>query len=213
MDCQMPELDGYAATQRIREHENGAGGARRLPIVAMTAHAMAGDREKCLAAGMDDYVSKPLRPDEVDTMLSRWLPAGADGDGGAAGAVATAGAGGGADAEDDPIDDERFGDLGKEFSPDVVREVVYAFIDSTPPIIERVVLAAEGGDHDEIASAAHRLKGGCLAVGAGELNDVATELEELARDRGSSDALQAAAGRLERSWSATRRALRDRVEP
>ncbi len=208
MDCQMPELDGYEATERIRADEL-ARAARRLPIVAMTAHAMAGDRDKCLAAGMDDYVAKPLRSDEVDEMLARWLPTVAPGEQG--NGHGNGNGDGAAEAGGDPIDDERFNDLAGDFAPDVVREIVDAFITSTPSIIERVVLAAEGADHTEIAQGAHRLKGGCLAVGAGQLNDIADELETLGREHASSETLQAAAARLERSWIATRRALRARV--
>ena len=75
MDCQMPELDGYETSRRIRELESQA--ARNpVPIVAVTAHAMKGDREKCLAAGMNDYLSKPFRQDDLAIMLARWLEGG-----------------------------------------------------------------------------------------------------------------------------------------
>jgi signal transduction histidine kinase/CheY-like chemotaxis protein len=77
MDCMMPGMDGYGATRAIRAEEarqaTPGATARRLPIIAMTANAMEGDREECLAAGMDDYLSKPLDPDQVARMLERWL--------------------------------------------------------------------------------------------------------------------------------------------
>jgi CheY-like chemotaxis protein len=71
MDCHMPEMDGYAATAEIRKQ---AGAGRRVPIIAMTAEAMEGCRENCLAAGMDDYVAKPVRPEDIVEALRRWAP-------------------------------------------------------------------------------------------------------------------------------------------
>jgi CheY-like chemotaxis protein len=70
MDCQLPEMDGYAATTAIRQQESETG--HYVPIIAMTANAMPGDRERCLAAGMDDYLSKPAKSEQIVAMLRRW---------------------------------------------------------------------------------------------------------------------------------------------
>jgi CheY-like chemotaxis protein len=77
MDCHMPELDGYQAVRLIREYES-EGHLRRTPIVAMTAQAMQGDRERCLAAGMDDYISKPVKLENIEQTLERWCGVAAD---------------------------------------------------------------------------------------------------------------------------------------
>jgi len=72
MDVEMPEMDGFEATAAIREREKSTG--THLPIVAMTAHAMTGDRERCLAGGMDDYVSKPIHKDDLYEKVERFAP-------------------------------------------------------------------------------------------------------------------------------------------
>jgi CheY-like chemotaxis protein len=71
MDCQMPELDGYEATRQVRR---GEAGSANVPIVAMTANAMHGDKERCLESGMDDYIAKPVRQKELVEVIERWLP-------------------------------------------------------------------------------------------------------------------------------------------
>jgi CheY-like chemotaxis protein len=76
MDCQMPEMDGFEATRLIRQQEQhaSANSDRPLPIIAITANAMNGDREACLTAGMDDYIAKPIHAEELHTLLERWMP-------------------------------------------------------------------------------------------------------------------------------------------
>jgi CheY-like chemotaxis protein len=110
MDCQMPNLDGYEATARIRAAESGD---QHVPIVAMTAHALAGDREKCLRAGMDDYLSKPIRTEDLDPILERWLPV--------------------ADAPAALVDRERLRSLS-EVGPGMVEKLIDVFARSTPPL-------------------------------------------------------------------------------
>ena len=75
MDCQMPEMDGFEATKKIREHEQG-NKMKRVPIIALTADAMIGDKEKCLSVGMDDYINKPFREIQISKALDKWLKKG-----------------------------------------------------------------------------------------------------------------------------------------
>jgi two-component system, sensor histidine kinase and response regulator len=152
MDCQMPNVDGYEATGRIRAQERDG---RRLPVIAMTAHAMAGDRERCLDAGMDDYLSKPLRPDALDAVLERWLGV----------APAPARQTPVEAATDALIDAARMRTFRDDY-PDIVDQLVDLFVQSTPQLIGELHSALDGGDRDELRRTAHKLKGSCQNIGA-----------------------------------------------
>ena len=80
MDCQMPEMDGFTATAAIRQQEREAADHRHVPIIALTANAMEGDRARCLAAGMDDYLAKPFTLAQLSEMLTKWAPIPTNGD-------------------------------------------------------------------------------------------------------------------------------------
>jgi CheY-like chemotaxis protein len=169
MDCQMPEMDGYAATAAIRARETSAA---RLPIVAMTAHAMKGDRERCLAAGMDDYLAKPLRPEQLDAVLERWLHA-------PAGAPEAA-----PEPEPGPASmalvDEARARVFREDYPEIVDQLIELFQDSTPPLLRELREGAEAGDAETVRRAAHKLKGSCQNIGASGMAAQVAELERAA---------------------------------
>jgi len=171
MDCQMPEMDGFAATAAIRRAEVGA---RRLPIVAMTANALQGDREQCLAAGMDDYISKPIDAAQLAEVLGAWLPR--DGTG-ATPAAAHANPAAGA-AEREAIDISRLVDMfGND--DEAVAELLTVFRESLAPLRDN--LMREVGSHGgKLRQVAHELRGAAANVGAVPLAELGGRLEALA---------------------------------
>jgi CheY-like chemotaxis protein len=165
MDCQMPEMDGYEATAALRERESG-----HLTVVAMTAHAMKGDRERCLAAGMDDYLAKPLRPEELDAVLERWLH--------------TPAAPLEAEPEPEPASmalvDEARARVFREDYPEIVDQLIELFQDSTPPLLQELREGVAAGDEESVRRAAHKLKGSCQNIGASGMAAQVAELERTA---------------------------------
>lgn len=168
MDCQMPELDGFMATAEIRRREPGTG--RHTPIVAMTANALEGDREKCLAAGMDDYLSKPVTRARLEAVLARWLPAVPEGEEKRAGEV---------------IDRARLA-AATGGDEELMREILAIFADGLPELVARIVEAGRGGDTAALAAAAHELKGSAGNVGVSRLAELAAAIEAAAK-RGEAD--------------------------
>ena len=149
----------WTATRRPRRSAAARAGDReRLPIVAMTAHAMKGDRERCLAAGMDDYLSKPLRPEELDALLERWL--------GARRTPRPRRAAPTADPFEALVDEARMRVFRVDY-PEIVDQLIELFVESTPPLLDELRAGARGGDGEAVRRAAHKLKGSCQNIGAG----------------------------------------------
>jgi CheY-like chemotaxis protein len=194
MDCQMPEMDGYEATAALRERENAG---KRLTVVAMTAHAMKGDRERCLAAGMDDYLAKPLRPEELDAVLERWLHTPA----------APAEAAPALEPASMALVDEARARVFREDYPEIVDQLIELFEDSTPPLLRELREGAAAGDEETVRRAAHKLKGSCQNIGA---SGMAARVAELER-RATADAEQLED--LEVAFEATCDALRAALTP
>jgi CheY-like chemotaxis protein len=183
MDVQMPEMDGLTATQHIRTNEKITGG--HLPIVAMTARAMRGDREACLAAGMDGYISKPIAREELEAALAEQT--GGNGKASpakeAAPSAARVKAGAGWDAC--KFLEKIGGDAG------LLHEVTDIFLDETPKLIARLEQAIQTGDAKLVETTAHSLKGELSYFGSASANH-ARELERMGRERN----LEQAAGVL-----------------
>jgi len=185
MDCQMPELDGFEATRllRLREAEARRG---HTPVVAMTANAMEGDREQCLAAGMDDYLAKPITSAAIDEILARWLSHGEPASGTA-------------------LDPERIKELRSLFPGGETAEMFDQLRREVEVQLQRIEVALSRGDGDEAAEAAHQVLSTARMIGASALASVATELQAIAPDDvGEAGEL---ADRIREQWETVRAAL------
>ncbi len=194
MDVQMPELDGLEATAAIRRRERSGG--RHVPIIAMTAHALKGDRERCLEAGMDDYVSKPIRSRELFDAIERVV-------GPASSPHETAPAARAADpAERVPIIDWDAALRSVNGDRNLLRDLAEAFLIESPQRVAEIRRALADGDAVSLRRAAHTIKGSARYFGAAEVYGHADRLEALAKEgdlapAGSvSDALIAAVEQL-----------------
>jgi CheY-like chemotaxis protein/HPt (histidine-containing phosphotransfer) domain-containing protein len=177
MDVQMPEMDGFAATQEIRKSKSEI---RNVPIIAMTAHVMKGDRERCLEAGMDDYTIKPIDPKELLEKIERW----------------TAKDKGAPHANERqtrravPIDKNQGGppiDLAKALERvfgdrEILERILEQFTTTMPSCLEALTAALEQGDGQALEREAHRLKGSAANLSADRIAADALRLEQMGRE-------------------------------
>jgi signal transduction histidine kinase/DNA-binding response OmpR family regulator/HPt (histidine-containing phosphotransfer) domain-containing protein len=186
LDCQMPIMDGYATARTIRKLEAEGLRAGRIPVIAMTANAMAGDREKCLAAGMDDYMSKPLNRALLEQMLKRWLPGEARSRAPAPEKPRPSAAAIPRPVRDAPrvestaVNHEIVQDLiemmGGEFT-----DLVRVYLEDTPKSVVQLERAAALGDNDGLVAPSHSLKSTSANLGALGLSEMAKRIEHGAR--------------------------------
>ena len=176
MDCCMPEMDGYQVTAAMRAFERTGG--KRTPIVAMTANVQETDIEKCLAAGMDDHLAKPLTLENLGTKLTRWIthyttaaqrpepvPRAWVADGSGTGAA--------------PVDAEKLGKLREQLGS-AFAQAIRPFLEDMPVYLEQMEQAIAGSDADALGRAAHSIKGAAGNLGCEVLAGLAREIEESA---------------------------------
>ncbi|MFB8791892.1 MAG: PAS domain S-box protein [Potamolinea sp.] len=190
MDCQMPILDGYETTKQLRQRE---GGHRHTIVIALTAHALPSDRDKCLVAGMDDYLSKPLDQEALGVMIERWANYKPKPEVNNTLESSTI------SMENAPLDLQRLHKLSKGKLA-FQQRLVQTFVDNAEPGLQKIRLALQSNDCDTIEQQAHRIKGASANVGVLVMPDAAAQLERQAREKtleGATDRLEALEKHLE----------------
>jgi CheY-like chemotaxis protein/HPt (histidine-containing phosphotransfer) domain-containing protein len=216
MDCQMPEMDGYEATRRIRNSEFGV---QDLPIVAMTAYAMKGDREQCLEAGMNDYISKPISPAAVAEAIERWVgdrpnkargnktPKCHIGDEPGIFRAPSNSISVSAGSEEGPAVFDRSGFLARMLGDeDLAGTVLAGFAEDIPRQIADLKAQVQGGKADQARAQAHKIKGAAANVGGVALSAVAFDMERAGKAN-DLDQLKTLLPKIERQFERLRQAM------
>ena len=207
MDCQMPEMDGYRATRFIREREDAQRSENdrkisRVPIIALTAHTLTGDREKCLSAGMDDYIPKPFKKDQLIAVVKKWLdgkkisrnatlvndpdknelsckPLKSDVQTIQNNSTGTERLTSQCIIDQNALDNIRA--LQEEGQEDILNKVIKIFLDDSPERLIELRKAIDSGDASSINRIAHTLKSSCANLGALRLSSLFREMEMMGR--------------------------------
>ena len=219
MDCQMPVMDGFAATGEIRRHEREAGRARTLPVIAITANALQGDREACLAAGMDDYLSKPFTQQQLAAVIGRWvaLPVLAErhhDDPPEMTIAAPEPTPAPAPAPGDPVNHaalENIRALSRDGGDALVQKVINAFMGDTPRHLNALRQAVNAREAEHLRRLAHSLKSASANIGAARLAALCRDLEQLGRAGGVDGAASLLAD-VEREFQSVRQSLHALLE-
>ena len=212
MDCHMPVMDGYTATRKIRELEQLPTHARRhrTQIIAMTANAMRGDREKCLAAGMDDYISKPVRMELLQAALGKLIHPVETPPAGPALTAAPTAPEPPAPAELEPelmaSIEASVSELQRELGPEAAIELLASYLNDTPGSLKELTTLARSQARETFARAAHSLAGSCSIFGLEDMRQLALELEECAL-QGEYDQCDPLIARLNQRYLAVQPAL------
>jgi two-component system, sensor histidine kinase len=202
MDCQMPVMDGLTATQEIRRREAGsrdreAGASDRVPIIALTANAMEANRERCLAAGMDDFLPKPFTQAQLAGVLGRWAPVARQN--GRESLVtresAEAASVGGAESvagRDTVIDTGVLRDIAALGRPALLGSLIDLYLEHSRPLVETIESAGQGREPAGLVEALHTLKSSTANLGGARLTALLRECEALAQERGAAGVPQLA---------------------
>ena len=182
MDCQMPRMDGYEATAEIRNMENIQASKVRIPVIALTANALTGDRERCLAAGMDDYISKPFGMEQIATILEHWLPEKKQ-QREIAPFPTPAPAESTTSQNEEKVERlsrkelDNIRALQPDGAPDLLTRIISLFLEDTPEQLNQLYQALQAENAGEVRSIAHSLKSSCANLGALHLSALFKEIE------------------------------------
>ncbi|MBM4257843.1 MAG: PAS domain S-box protein [Deltaproteobacteria bacterium] len=184
MDCHMPEMDGFAATAAIRQQE---GASRHTTIIALTANALDGDEEECLAAGMDGYLSKPFSQEKLQAILRKWIPAVQQRQEASSETVAVSAAPPSLTFASEPVIDEKtlaeIQLLQKPGKPNVLHKLIATYLADTPQRVAVLHAALEKGECQALQGVAHSLKGSSATLGLKRFATVCQMLEQYAREQ------------------------------